>query len=132
MSDDPPKIIVDEDWKSQVEREKAEYQHHHDPVAAGSDPDDPVMPAASYPLFISMLASEAMIALGQIPNPATGEFSPRRNQAKYLIDTIAMLHEKTRGNVEPEESRQVEALLHQLRMDFVQMPTRAKTAGSTA
>jgi hypothetical protein len=133
MPDDPPKIIVDEDWKSQVEREKAEHDQPQDPIAAGSDTaDDPAMPPASYPLFISMLASEAMIALGQIPNPATGEFTPRKNQAKYLIDTLAMLHEKTSGNVEAEEERQVEALLHQLRLEFVRMPAGATSPPPTS
>lgn len=122
MSDESPKIIVDEDWKSQVEREKHAYEQMREaPSAEESAHDDPEMPPASYPLFISMLASEAMIALGQIPNPVTGEQAPRKNQAKYLIDSIAMLHEKTRGNVEPEETQQVEALLHQLRMEFVRV-----------
>jgi len=126
MADETPKIIVDEDWKSQVEKEKDAYAQHSAIPTTGGDPQladsDPEMPPASYAMLVSMLASDAMISLGQIPNPMTGEFMPRRNTAKYLIDMIAMLHEKTRGNVDPEESQQVEELLHQLRMEFVRMP----------
>ena len=135
MAEENPKIIVDEDWKSQVEKEKQAYAEHAEiPTTGGSADqvgDDPEMPPASYAMLVSMLASDAMIALGQIPNPITGEFVPRRNTAKYLIDTIAMLHEKTRGNVAPEESQQVEELLHQLRMEFVRMPTHRGTTPSS-
>lgn len=123
MSEDPPKIIIDEDWKSQVEREKEAYAQQSAKPQTG-DTDDPEMPPASYAMLISMLASDAMISLGQMPSPITGEFMPSRNTAKYLIDTIAMLHEKTHGNVDPAEAQQVEELLHQMRMEFVRMSTQ--------
>lgn len=138
MADDKPKIIIDEDWKSQVEAEKeAAKNPDTDSLAAakqeadgnGSQGEsaeqmdsDPPMPPASFSMLISSLATEAMMALGQLPHPVSGEVSPRRNQAKYLIDTITMLHEKTKGNVAEEESTGVQELLHQLKMAFVQMP----------
>ncbi len=135
MADETPKIIIDEDWKSQVEKEKETYADQSAIPTTGGDPqladDDPEMPPASYAMLVSMLASDAMISLGQIPNPMTGEFVPRRNTAKYLIDMIAMLHETTRGNVDPEESQQVEELLHQLRMEYVRMPAN-RTANPMA
>ena len=46
-------------------------------------------------------------------------FQPQ--QAKYLIDTIDMLREKTKGNVTPDETELMEQLLHQLRMAYVQL-----------
>jgi len=140
---DKPKIIIDEDWKSQVEAEKAAASKPSEPSAEESAADtaaapddggsqepnldaDPPMPPASFSMLISSLASEAMMALGHLPHPVTGEVTPRRNQAKYLIDTIDMLHEKTKGNVEPEETAGVQELLHQLKMAFVQMPAAEK------
>ena len=129
------KIIIDEDWKSQVEAEKeaAKVPPADEPAAAADAPadtgaadagnmEDPPMPPASFTILISTLATEAMMALGQMPHPMTGEVTPRRNQAKYLIDTIAMLKEKTEGNITPEESSGVEELLHTLRMVYVSMP----------
>ena len=48
----------------------------------------------------------------------------RPNQAKYLIDTIAVLSEKTKGNVSAEEEQAFTNLLHQLRMAFVALTER--------
>lgn len=126
MSEEKPKIIVDEDWKSQVEAEKAAAKQGGEQQPEAAKPDDlatdPPMPPASFAMLVQSLVAEAMIALGQLPHPVTGEVTPRRNQAKYLIDTIEMLREKTLGNVAAEESAGVEQVLHQLRMAFVAMP----------
>ncbi len=138
-----PKIIIDEDWKSQVEAEKkaassskppvSESTLHESPSPEDSPADeDPPMPPASLAMLLSSLATEAMMALGQLPHPATGQLTPRRNQAKYLIDTIEMLREKTLGNVAAEELAGVEQLLHQLRMAFVGMETTPPTASKSA
>lgn len=135
MSDqDKPKIIIDEDWKTQVQAEKEAAQEPGDAEspsqpgaeALGIDPaadalsEDPEMPPASFDMLLTGLATEAMMCLGQIPHPITGETKVLHNQAKYLIDTIEMLHEKTQGNLAPGEAQAVETLLHQLRMAFVQ------------
>ena len=114
-----PIIIIDEDWKSQVEAEKqvAEQPAASAPPAASDD--DPVMPPASFELLLSSLATEAMMALGQLPNPYTGQPEIRRNQAKYLIDMIEVLKEKTKGNLNPGDDQAIEDLLHQLRMAYV-------------
>lgn len=122
------KLIIDEDWKSQVEAEKEAAKHPAnsqpaDAQAAGvgepSGDDDFPMPPASLEMLISTLVTEAMISLGQIPHPATGQRELRPNQAKYMIDTIAVLSEKTKGNVSAEEEQAFTNLLHQLRMAFV-------------
>lgn len=130
MSDEKPKIIVDEDWKSQVEAEKAAAQNKSadgtsgssDSDVAGNNEADPPMPPASFQMLVSSLATEAMLAMGQIPHPVTGEVVRRRNQAKYLVDTIEILREKTLGNITAEETSGIDDLLHQLRMAYVAMP----------
>ena len=139
MSDEEKKIIIDEDWKAQVEAEKQAAAHKPDAPAAdaseppaqagggsapptdagGSPGDDPEMPPASIGMLMSSLATEALVSLGQFPHPATGEVVVRRNQAKYLIDTLAMLKEKTAGNLTPEEAIALDDVVHQLRMAFV-------------
>lgn len=132
---DKPKIIIDEDWKSQVQAEKeaasepptaasteADAQTSSAQAAEPNEPgtaDDPQMPPASLEMLLTTLATEAMMSLGQLPHPVTGETVVRRNQAKYLIDTIEVVKEKTAGNLSDEEDKGLEGLLHQLRMAFV-------------
>ena len=127
------KIFVDEDWKSKVAAER-EAQQRQEPASQteAAAPADPQMPPASLEMLLSTLATEAMMALGQIPHPITGEATYHPNQAKYLIDTIEVLEEKTKGNVSPIEAKAMENLLHQLRMVFVAGPpaTSPQDAGS--
>src|SRR5262249_7032029 len=122
------KLIIDEDWKSQVAAEKSAAEKPS-PTGAGAqasdtagkpgDGEDYPMPPASLEMLVSTLVTEAMIALGQIPHPATGKAEFRPNQAKYLIDTISVISDKTKGNVSAEEEQAFLNLLHQLRMAFV-------------
>ncbi len=119
--DNEPKIIVDEDWKTQVEREKQQAQ------AAKDDPDSEAsaqnatgeLPPASFQIHVSSLATQVLVALGQLNDPIEGK--PRINFefAKFVIDTIAMLQEKTKNNLSDEEAVMLEESLHQLRMIFV-------------
>jgi hypothetical protein len=71
------------------------------------------------------------MALGAVPHLATGKSELRPNQAKYLIDTIDVLRQKTTGNVTPNEHEMLESVLHELRMAFVatmQMPPASPLA----
>ena len=132
---DEKKLIIDEDWKSQVEAEKEAAKQPpvrksatgSGPSAPPGDSDDFEMPPASLEMLVSTLVTETMIALGQIPHPATGKTEHRPNQAKYLIDTIAVLSEKTKGNVSAEEEQAFTNLLHQLRMAFVALTERTRS-----
>ena len=82
---------------------------------------DVQMPPASLEMLVTTLVTEAMISLGQVPHPQTGEVVFQPLQAKYLIDTIDMLREKTKGNVTADETDLMEQLLHQLRLAYVQL-----------
>src|SRR3954452_16482574 len=125
MADDK-KIIIDEDWKSQVQAEKeqaAQAKTATKAGAAGSEPGENVdlpMPPATFELLLTTLATEALVAMGQVPDPATGKPQAQRNQAKYLIDTFDVLREKTKGNLSADEQELLESMLHQLRMLFIQ------------
>ncbi len=123
---DEKKLIIDEDWKSQVQAEK-EQAAKTKPAARpqGADagqPDavDPPMPRASFELLLTMLATEALVALGQVPHPLTRQVQIQRNQAQYLIDMLDVLRAKTKGNLSPGEEQLIESLLHQLRLAFVE------------
>ncbi len=71
--------------------------------------------------FVLSLATTAAVHFGDIADPTTGQRAePNLHAAQQMIDIIAMLQEKTRGNlIEPEEQL-VDDLLYELRMRFVQ------------
>jgi hypothetical protein len=142
-----PKIIVDEDWKSQIEHEReaarqqastaapssgplapgsaGESQH---PESPATEPPDTPFPPPSLTFLFTTLATQAMIALGQVPNPITGKIDVRLNQAKHFIDTLGLLEEKTAGHRSADESTLLNELLHQLRMAFVIMQNLPQSA----
>ena len=82
----------------------------------------PQVPPASFSNLVLMLASQAAIALGQAPNPLTGKTEKQPEIARHLIDTLAVLQEKTKGNLTSEEAQLLEAAVHQLRLAFVEAP----------
>jgi hypothetical protein len=125
MSDEK-KIIIDEDWKSKVQAEKEEAAQSKPSAAqetAGRENPyevgDVPMPPASLEMLLTTLATEALVALGQVPHPVTQKVQVHSHQAKYLIDTIDMIRQKTKGNLTPTEQQTIDSLLHQLRMIFL-------------
>jgi hypothetical protein len=68
-----------------------------------------------------MLYGDAMANLGQAPDPATGRPHLDLDQARFAIDLLGMLQEKTRGNRTPDESAVLEEMLTALRMGYVRL-----------
>jgi hypothetical protein len=68
-----------------------------------------------------MLYGDAMANLGQAPDPVTGRPHIDLDQARFAIDLLAMLQEKTRGNRTPDEGAVLEEMLSTLRMGFVRL-----------
>lgn len=87
---------------------------------ASSPPDDErQMPEISFNLHVFHLASQVGIALGETENPISGERGTDLAVARFLIDTLAMLEEKTRGNRTQEEELYMQGVLTNLRMAYV-------------
>jgi hypothetical protein len=76
---------------------------------------------ASFVNFLSTLATNAAASLGAMPHPATGKRSVDLETGKYWLDVLAMITEKTKGNLHPKESRLMEGILADLRMQYVTM-----------
>lgn len=125
---------VDESWKDQVEKER---RLPSPPPAAAPTTARPVPqqdqkpapaqarnPETEFGYFLSSLTMQAMVALGEIPHPATNLPQENIEQARYFIDLLGMLEEKTRGNLTPEEQSLLEGALYELRMKYV-----ARTGG---
>jgi hypothetical protein len=121
---DEPKIIVDSDWKEQVARERDQPEESPADVSIDSEPaaDDsanPPAPPASFEVLITMLFTQAMTLLGQIPDPGSSEVSVNKPYAKHYIDTLEMLDGKTQGNLSDAESTMLSEALHALRLTYV-------------
>jgi hypothetical protein len=79
--------------------------------------------------FVMMHAQNAALFLGQIPNPKTGEGEVNLDLARMFIDQLAMIQEKTRGNLTNEESTVLRNALSNLQMAYVEVARETDTAG---
>ncbi len=108
MMSEEIKKKVDQDWKDQVDKEKTkakeEDQQYHEP---------------NFTIFLSSLTMQAMIALGKLQNPVTQKLDKNLEQARFLIDTISVIQEKTKGNLSKEEDSLLNDSLFNLRMMYV-------------
>ncbi|RMF89405.1 MAG: DUF1844 domain-containing protein [Nitrospinota bacterium] len=78
------------------------------------------LPPVSFSTFLLSQSSLAMMYLGEIPDPVSQQKVKNLELAKHTIDTLAMLEEKTRGNLTPDEEQLLKDLLYDLRMRYVQ------------
>src|SRR5205085_11653366 len=76
---------------------------------------------ASFVNFLSTLATNAAAALGAVPHPATGKRSLDLETGKYWLDVLAMVKDKTKGNLHEKEQRLLDGLLGDLRMQYVHL-----------
>ncbi|UCG35540.1 MAG: DUF1844 domain-containing protein [Candidatus Omnitrophota bacterium] len=100
---------IDESWKQQVDKEKKEaeskQEKYHEPTFA---------------VFLSSLSMQAMIAMGKLQNPVSGQTEKNLEQARFLIDTLGIINEKTKGNLSADEEKLLEESLFNLRMMYVE------------
>jgi hypothetical protein len=147
-ADQKIEITADEDWKSRVKAEDAAFdQQFHQPDSAPTKPETgevaqppaskteaarerraerraereaASLPEPSLATLLGMLSTQAMVALGLLPNPATNKAEKELPVARYFIDLIGVLEKKTAGNLDPDEAAALDETLHTLRMAFVQ------------
>jgi hypothetical protein len=70
--------------------------------------------------MVGLFGTQAMIALGKLANPATGKADKNMPAARLFIDTLEMLEHKTRGNLNSDETKVLQATLTDLRLMFVE------------
>jgi hypothetical protein len=84
-------------------------------------------PALSFSAFILSLASTAAIHFGDLPDPVSGERAELNlDGAAQMIEILALLEQKTRGNLTVEERQMLEQVLYELRMRFVEATSSGK------
>jgi hypothetical protein len=73
-------------------------------------------PPATFEFLVHTLFTQALMALGRIPNPITKQSHVNMATARHFVDMLAMLEQKTAGNLSTDEARMLEEVQHQLRM----------------
>jgi hypothetical protein len=137
---DAPKLIIDSDWKSQAQAEKdrlAAKQAEapakpakgpslvggpagaNAPMAGG--PEDQELPEADFSTLVSSMVSQALMYMGAFPDPQTGKAVVSLEYARFHIDLLAVLEEKTKGNITKEESEELQAVIGELQTRYVQI-----------
>lgn len=74
---------------------------------------------ASFSVLIMSIASSAIMAMGLAPNPQNGEVSKDKNLARFNIDLLVVLQQKTKGNLTGDEAKFLENLISDLQMKYV-------------
>jgi Domain of unknown function (DUF1844) len=79
------------------------------------------LPAIDFATFVLSLSHSALVHLGDAPDPSGGPAGPDVTMAKQTIDLLALLQEKTEGNLTGEEERLLDQVLYDLRMRYVEV-----------
>lgn len=125
MSDEK-KIIVDDDWKAEAQREKEKLEEEtkaREQAAA--------RPAGGFAELLNMLAMQAVVGLGGMATPTGERIPPNLETAKHFIDLIEVLDEKTQGNLSEDEKKMMDQTVYELRMIYVQAASGAAPGGAT-
>jgi hypothetical protein len=101
--------------KDEKGAEKESAQQEAEPAAG----EEGQLPAVNFSTFIFSISSSALLHFGEIQDPATGEKKKNLSMAKHTIDILAMLEEKTRGNLSPDEEQLFKNILYDLRIRYV-------------
>ncbi|HMO35093.1 MAG TPA: DUF1844 domain-containing protein [Gemmatales bacterium] len=113
MSDPAKKLIIDDDWKQEAQAEKEALEAK---LEQEKERLKQPVPRASFEVLVNSLAMPAMLNLGMVQMPG---HEPNMQEAKFYIDLLEVLENKTKGNLETQEHNILKALLHELRMAFV-------------
>jgi hypothetical protein len=124
---DKPKIVVDNDWKAQAQAEKeklAQQVESQKPAAEEAPGEARELPPANFASLVSSLVAQVFFSLGGMEDSQTKRRYVDLELAKHHIDTLAVLEEKTRGNLSPDEKALLDRSLYETRMRYVQIAQR--------
>jgi hypothetical protein len=118
------KIIIDEDWKAEAQKEKeilaAQEEAEKEKKQAEKQARGP-LPEGNFAALVSMLTTQALFALGLLQVKGQEEKEPDLEMAKYNIDILETIQEKTKGNLTKEEETVLTNTLNELRMGYVRV-----------
>lgn len=105
--------------KGRASSEEAKEQEKKEAAATMEAKAETQLPEINFATFIFSLNSSVLVQLGIIEDPATGKKVKNLPMAKQTIDILAMLEEKTRGNLTKEEESMLKNILYDLRILYV-------------
>jgi hypothetical protein len=100
-------------------------------VSADPKPEQS-LPNVDFATFVLSLSHSALVHLGEAPNPETGGMEQSLLLARQTIDLIAMLEDKTKGNLSGDEERLIGQILFDLRLRYVEMEKRQNATAAAA
>ncbi|MBN2456855.1 MAG: DUF1844 domain-containing protein [Sedimentisphaerales bacterium] len=117
------KLIIDEDWKHQAQREKEilsaqEKTQQEKPQAQKTRPGP--LPKGNFAALVSTLVTQALFAMGMIKVEGP-QREPDLEMARYHIDMLETLEEKTKGNLTEDEQKVLSNTLNEVRMAYVKV-----------
>ena len=116
---------IDESWKNSVESEKVHIfgQDSEGELAPqeAEDADADGGEELNFSNYVASLGFQALIFMGEIPNPVTQEVEKNLAQSKFLIDTLVLLREKTKGNLTEQEGKLLNGSIYELQMKFIEI-----------
>lgn len=133
------KIHIDADWKAEAAKEKQRLSEQSKAASAeaakaagaagGQKPgggaagagEQRGIPKASFETLVSHAASQALLFLGVMPDPSTGRRMYHPEMARFQIDTLAVIAEKTEGNLSEDEKKMLDTTLYELRQAYIQV-----------
>jgi hypothetical protein len=116
---DRRKMFSEPDQEPKVGEKPPEEEKIQEKAEQKESPPPPPLPEVNFSTFIISLSTEVLFHLGEFPHPVSGERKKDLPMAKHAIDTLAMLKEKTQGNLSDEEKQLLEGMLYDLRMAFI-------------
>ena len=138
---------VDESWKDSIANEKELLKNNEKTSPSGPDSrlihpasEEPAVPEeqpeenqnpmeVNFINYISSLIFQTMIFLGELPNPITNETEKNPNQAKFLIDTLLLIREKTKGNLIKNEENLLNSSIYELQMRYIDLTNNETPKG---
>jgi len=120
------KIIIDEDWKHEAQKEKevlAAQEEDAEKKAQEQHQARGPLPKGDFAALISMLVTQALFALGllEVEGQKGQKKEPDLELAKYNIDMLETIEEKSKGNLTKEEETVLKNMLSQIRMGYVKI-----------
>ena len=128
MAEEEKKIIVDEDWKQQAQKEKeklAEQEKKEKKETEQEKAQRGPLPKGDFAALVSMLVTQALFALGVVKVQGQ-EKEPDLEMARYNIDMLQTLEEKAKGNLTENEKKVLEKTLSEVQMAFVHLSKKKK------
>lgn len=113
------RVQVDADWKAQAQAEKARLEEVEEKVAQKAEAR--AIPDADFRGLMGILASQAIMGLGTMQDPDTKGVIVDLEGSRFAIDLLAVLEEKTAGNLSEDEATEITQLVQELRSRFVQV-----------